>query len=247
MGRYEEFSFLYDELMNQVPYEAWLEFIIEQFKHNDRHIHLVCELGCGTGNMTVPLAQRGYDMIGIDLSETMLMVAREKSYDANVNILYLLQDMQQFELFGTVDSIISVCDSLNYVDEQGLKKVFGLVHNYLDVGGLFIFDLNTRYKFEVEFNNRTFTEVGEDFATIWENSFDSKKGTNDYFLTCFVEEDEVYTRFDEEHTEFTYPLDNILKWLNETGLTFVRAYDNYSVSDVSPTTSRITFVAKKNA
>jgi len=174
------------------------------------------------------------------------MVAREKTYDANMNILYLLQDMQSFELFGTVDSIISVCDSLNYVDESGLKKVFALVHNYLDVGGLFIFDLNTRYKFEVEFNNRTFTEVGEDFATIWENSFDPVKGTNDYFLTCFVEEEDVYSRFEEEHTEFTHSLGHVISWLSEAGLTFVRTYDNYSLSDVVPTSSRITFVVTKN-
>jgi SAM-dependent methyltransferase len=245
MDTYEDFAFLYDDLMNQVPYEKWVEFIVQQFKQNPRPINLVCDLGCGTGNVTLPLASYGYDMIGIDLSENMLMIAREKAFSENISILYLLQDMQAFELYGTVDAIISVCDSCNYIDAIGLKKVFDLVHNYLDSGGLFIFDLNTRYKFERVFNNQTFSEVGEDFATIWENNFDPKHGTNDYFLTCFVEEEGVYSRFEEHHTEYTHDMKDVVRWLHESGLTLVQAVEEYSLKPVKDTTERITFIVTK--
>lgn len=245
MVPYDEFAFLYDYLMNQVPYDVWVDFIIEEFDQNERPIKLVCDLGCGTGNITLPLARHGYDMIGIDLSENMLMVAREKAFEESKSILYLLQDMQEFELYGTVDAIISACDSCNYVDALGLKKVFALVYNYLDVGGLFIFDLNTRYKFEVGFKNQTFSEVGEDFATIWENQFDPIQGTNEYLVTCFVEEEGSYIRFEEHHTEYSHDMTDVLQWLVDAGLTVIKTVDDYSKKTVSETTERITFIATK--
>lgn len=247
MSKYEEFAFIYDELMDETPYSKWCEFVQDHLEKMKK-VDLVCELGCGTGNMTVPLAQAGYEMIGIDLSENMLMVAREKAVMNNVDILLLQQDMTQFELYGTVDMIVSSCDSLNYVKGRNeLLKVFKHVANYLNPEGLFIFDLNSRYKFETVYDNKTFTEVEEEYAYIWKNTFDCDLGINMYEITFFVrDEGDEYTRFDEFHEEYTYSIDEVKELLKEADLTCVDVYDDYSYNKATDYSERVTFVAKSN-
>lgn len=247
MVAYDDFAFLYDELMNQVPYTQWVEFITALFERNSKQVRLVCELGCGTGNVTLPLAKKGYEMIAIDLSDNMLMIAREKAYDEDQQILFLQQDMREFELYGTVDGIISVCDSCNYIDEEGLKQFFRLVENYLEDEGLFIFDLNTRYKFESVFADQTFTEVGDDFAIIWENRFDPISGCNEYCVTGFMEESEdgVYRRFEEVHMEYTFEHEHVQRWLEEAGLKVITAYDNYNFEPAHAESERVVYVVTK--
>lgn len=247
MSAYDEFAFLYDELMNQVPYEEWVQFITDEFSANKKGIRLVCELGCGTGNITLPLARRGYEMIGIDLSENMLMIAREKAYEEQLNVLYLQQDMREFELYGTVDAIIAVCDSFNYINLEGLKSVFKWVANYLESGGLFIFDLNTRYKFENVYANQTFTEIGEDYAIIWENQFDPISGCNEYHLTGFMEDSELstYERFEEVHCEFTFDSKAVYDLIVGAGLKLQAAFDNYTKQPAHESSERITYVVTK--
>ena len=148
-GMYESFAQVYDMFMDNVPYEAWKEYILRELKKEKIDSGLVLDLGCGTGRMTRLLAQAGYDMIGVDVSDEMLMIARDISAEAEDGILYLLQDMREFELYGTVRAVVSVCDSMNYImEEEELYQVFSLVNNYLDPGGLFVFDLNTIYKYE---------------------------------------------------------------------------------------------------
>ena len=142
---YTGFAQVYDTFMDNVPYEEWADDLTELLKKNGASGGLVAELGCGTGRMTRALAARGYDMIGIDNSGDMLAIAMEQPSEG---ILYLEQDMREFELYGTVAAVVSVCDSLNYItEEEDLLEVFRLVNNYLDPGGVFIFDLNTVYKY----------------------------------------------------------------------------------------------------
>ena len=126
---YESFAQVYDEFMEDTPYDQWLEYIKEIFKRHGliNNTNIVAELGCGTGNMTTRLAENGFDMIGIDISEEMLAKAIEKTQEKNLDILYLNQDMREFELYGTVDAIVAVCDSINYVTEtEDLLEVFKL-------------------------------------------------------------------------------------------------------------------------
>jgi SAM-dependent methyltransferase len=245
MSQYEDFAYIYDELMSDVEYEKWTEFMKDHFNQNDKKIEMIAELGCGTGTMTTALAHAGYEMIGIDLSEHMLMVAREKASEEHVDILFLQQDMTKFELFGTVDAIIATCDSLNYVNEEELLKVFKLVENYLNQGGLFIFDLNTEYKFKEIYHNQTFSEIGEDFAYIWENHYNEKTKTNEYGITFFVEdESEQYTRFDEDHTEHVHSNEKVKELLKKAKLTFVDTFDDYSDKPHHNQTERITYIVK---
>ena len=140
MKTYENFARVYDELMDNVPYEAWAEFLQERLREYGITDGLMLDLACGTGRMTTLMAGRGFDLIGVDSSMDMLQIARERGSEKADSCLYLLQDMREFELYGTVRSVISVCDSINYVtEEEDLLHVFSLVNNYLDPGGIFLF------------------------------------------------------------------------------------------------------------
>ena len=130
MEAYTDFADVYDTFMDETPYEEWCEFlnrILEEYKVPKG---LVLDLGCGTGTLTEMLSQEGYDMIGVDNSEQMLAIAMEKRDESGENILYLLQDMREFELYGTVRAVYSACDSVNYIlEEEDLRRVFSLVNN----------------------------------------------------------------------------------------------------------------------
>ncbi|MDD2981692.1 MAG: class I SAM-dependent methyltransferase, partial [Hespellia sp.] len=148
MDAYTSFASVYDTFMDNVPYEEWSEYLEGFLREYGIKDGLLLDLGCGTGTMTEIFAARGYDMIGVDNSGEMLQIAMEKREKSGHDILYLLQDMREFELYGTVRAIYSVCDSLNYIaEEEDLEQVFRWVNNYLDPAGVFIFDFNTEYKY----------------------------------------------------------------------------------------------------
>ncbi|MFR2127326.1 MAG: class I SAM-dependent DNA methyltransferase, partial [Dorea sp.] len=131
MEAYTSFAEVYDTFMDNVPYEEWADYLEDRLKEYGIRDGLVLELGCGTGSMTELLAEKGYDMIGVDNSEDMLEIAMEKRIESGHDILYLLQNMQEFELYGTVRAIVSVCDCVYYVtDKNEWQEVFCLVNNY---------------------------------------------------------------------------------------------------------------------
>jgi len=199
MQPYTGFASVYDIFMDNVPYDEWTDYVTHLFKQFNLKEGLVLELGCGTGSMTRRLASKGYDMIGIDYSEDMLSIARDQNIDEDQSILYLCQDMREFELFGTVAAVVSVCDSMNYiVSEEELLKVFRLVNNYLDPEGLFIFDLDTPYAYERILGDTTIAENREEGSFIWENTYYKEEMINEINLTLFLPEmDDI----DEEETE----------------------------------------------
>ena len=161
MEAYSDFARVYDIFMDNVEYEKWAEYLIGSLKEYGIEDGIVLELGCGTGVMTELLAESGYDMIGVDNSEEMLGEAMEKRAESGHEILYLEQDMREFELYGTVRAIASVCDCMNYItEEEDLLTVFKLVNNYLDPEGIFIFDMNTPYKYREILGNTTIEKAG---------------------------------------------------------------------------------------
>ena len=164
---------------------------------------------CGTGSLTELLAQEGYDMIGVDFSEDMLQIAMEKREESGLPILYLLQDMREFELYRTVRAVVSICDSMNYILDYGeLVQVFSLVNNYLDPGGIFIFDLNTEYKYREILAQSTIAEDREESSFIWDNDYDETERINEYDLTLFIKEDgDLYRKYRETHFQRAYTLD----------------------------------------
>ena len=189
MEAYTSFAKVYDTFMDNVPYEEWAEYLAELLQEYDIEDGLVLDLGCGTGSLTEILATKGYDMIGADGSAEMLEIAMEKKAQSGHDILYLLQDMREFELYGTVRAVVSVCDCVNYItDEKELEQVFRLVNNYLDPEGIFIFDFNTEYKYKEILGEQTIAEDREDCSFIWDNYYYEDESMNEYELTLFIKE-----------------------------------------------------------
>ena len=265
---YTSFARVYDTFMDNVPYQEWADFMdtvlqkygcfgknltanplqdteMEQALLSERNS--VLDLGCGTGTLTELLADKGYDMIGIDNAEEMLEIAMEKRMQSGKDILYLLQDMREFELYGTVGAVVSVCDSLNYIlDEEDMQKVFDLVNNYLYPGGIFVFDFNTVYKYETVIGDTTIAENREDCSFIWDNYYHDEERINEYDLTIFVEEEEeLFRRFSETHYQRGYTLDEMKQFVKKAGLEFVTAMDADTHEGVTDESERIYVVARE--
>ncbi len=247
MDAYTVFAEVYDLFMEEVPYEEWRDFLVAQMGKNGITDGLVLDLGCGTGTLTTLLAKAGYDMIGVDLSEDMLERAFEKRQQEDLDILYLCQDMCSFELYGTVRAVICACDSLNYITKQSdLKKVFRLVNNYLDPGGLFLFDMNTPYKYRELLGDHVFADNSDHGSFIWENHFDEEEQINEYALTLYLrEEHEKYQRFEEYHYQRAYDRETVERLLKEAGLELLAVYDNYTEKAPSKDCERLCFVARE--
>ena len=207
--------------------------------------NIVVDLGCGTGTLTQMFYEAGYDMIGVDNSEEMLSVAMEKRDRAGSEILYLLQDMRELELYSTVGTVISVCDSINYIlEEAELLEVFQLVNNYLYPGGIFIFDFNTVYKYEEVIGDATIAENREECSFIWENFYHEEEEINEYDLTIFVqEEDGLFRRFQENHYQRGYRPETIRALLQEAGLKLIQMIDADTRGPVTAESERIYVVA----
>ncbi|MGN0308487.1 MAG: class I SAM-dependent DNA methyltransferase [Lachnospiraceae bacterium] len=246
MEAYTDFALVYDTFMDQTPYEKWCQRLNGIMEEYGLGKGLVLELGCGTGALTEGLAELGYDMIGVDSSEAMLNVALEKRSRSGRDILYLLQDMREFELYGTVTAVVSVCDCLNYLlEEKELIQTFRLVNNYLDPGGLFLFDFNTVYKYQEIIGERTIAENREDCSFIWENYYDEEQQLNEYELTIFVKNREgLFQRFQENHLQRGYTLPRIRQCLETAGLEFLQAFDEEGGS-VRKTSERIFCIARE--
>lgn len=248
MEAYEGFAEVYDLFMDNIPYKDWCEYVAGMLKDYGINDGLVLDLGCGTGSLTELLAERGYDMIGVDSSEDMLQIAMDKRAESGNDILYLMQDMREFELYGTVRAVISICDCMNYILEQEeLTQVFKLVNNYLDPGGIFVFDLNTVYKYETLMGDSTIAEDREECSFIWDNFYDKETGINEYGLSLFIrQEDDLYRKHTEYHYQRAYTLDEIKQAIKDSGMEFLEAYDAFTRKPVKETSERIYIVAREH-
>jgi SAM-dependent methyltransferase len=247
MEAYTSFARVYDTFMDNIPYEKWAKYIIGLLQEQHVDNGLVLDLGCGTGSLTQIMAKAGYDMIGIDNSEEMLQIAMEKKIDADLDILYLLQDMREFELYGTVRAVISICDSMNYImDEDDLLEVFKLVNNYLDPNGIFLFDLNTKYKYEQILGERVIAENRDDCSFIWDNYYYEEECINEYDLTLFIrEENDLYQKFHENHYQKAYELDTVKELLEKAGMELIGAYDAFTKNPPKADSERIYVIARE--
>ena len=246
MEAYTDFALVYDTLMDNTPYERWCDLITGILKRYGIENELVLDLGCGTGTLTELLAKEGYDMIGVDYSEEMLGRAMEKREQSGLSILYLLQDMREFELYGTVKAVVSVCDSLNYLlEEDDIIETFRLVNNYLDPKGLFIFDFNTVHKYCDVIGDATIAENRDDCSFIWENYYNEEERINEYDVTFFVKEGELFRRFEETHYQRGYLPEEMQIYLEKAGLEFISMQDADTFMEVTDTTERIYMLARE--
>lgn len=248
MEAYTSFARVYDTFMDNIPYEEWGKYLTALLKEYNVTDGLVLDLGCGTGTMTELLASKGYDMIGVDYSEDMLEIAMEKREASGHDILYLLQDMREFELYGTVRAVVSICDSVNYItEEEDLEEVFRLVNNYLDPKGVFIFDFKTLYNYQTILGDRTIAEKREECSFIWDNYYYEEEKINEYELTLFIrDEGDMYRKFEEIHYQKAYTLEEMIRLVKASGLEFVAAYDAFTKNAPDEKSERIYMVAREN-
>ncbi|MDD6307943.1 MAG: class I SAM-dependent methyltransferase [Clostridia bacterium] len=236
---YDDFANIYDLVMRDTPYADWISYYKAIFARFHRTPELVLELGCGTGNITTRMAAEGYDMIGLDNSLAMLSHAKEKNQD----ILYLLMDMTDFELYGTVDAIISGLDCMNYVTED-IDKVFSLVKNYLNPGGLFIFDIQSPYKLKELLPGEPIICDEDDIVYIWESEVE--QSLCHFYITFFTKnENGTYSRCDEEQTQRIYEIDELSAAAEAAGLTVRGVFDAFSFTKPKAESERIFFVVSK--
>lgn len=247
MEAYTGFAEVYDTFMDNIDYSAWSDYVVSILKEYKIEDGLVLDLGCGTGSMTELLAKAGYDMTGIDMSEDMLNIAMKKREQSGHDILYLCQKMQEFELYGTVRAIVSICDCINYVTEkEDVIQTFRLVNNYLDSKGLFIFDMNTPYKFKEQLGDHTFAENREECSFIWENLYDEEEKINEYALTLFVRDgDGRYEKYEEFHYQRAYGIEEMKEMIQTAGLELLAVYDAFTKNAPRPDSDRVYFIARE--
>lgn len=248
MEAYSSFAQVYDMFMDNVPYEEWSRYLIGLLKEYGIEDGLVADLGCGTGKITRLLSDAGYDMIGVDNAAEMLEIAREIQEDEERDdIWYLLQDMRELELSGEVNAMVSICDSMNYIlEEEDLKEVFLRVKEYLQTGGIFIFDMNTLHKYRDMIGETTIAENREDGSFIWDNYFYEDEMVNEYELTLFIrEESGLFRKYEETHYQRAYELDMVKRLIEEVGLKFVTAYDAFTREPVNRDSERMYIIARK--
>lgn len=252
MDSYTSFAALYDLFMEDIPYDEWADWILSVLHAHGIRDGIAADLGCGTGQITRRLARAGYDMIGIDASPQMLEAASEKELPENGGpsdppILYLNQDIRSFELYGTVRAVVCVCDTLNYMlTPADLLSVFRLVNNYLDPGGLFLFDMHT----EAFYRSIGDSVIAEDrgcASFIWENEYDPVICENTYRMIFYAEEEDgLYRRMEEEHVTKAYPAELITALLAEAGLKLLAVRDADNGSAPSETSERLQFAAAES-
>lgn len=268
MEPYTDFASVYDVFMDTAPYRKWcdrIEQAIRKYGVSRKNPggkdssdplaaerDLVVDLGCGTGTLTEMLAQEGYDMIGVDLSVDMLRVAMRKKERNGSHVLYLNQDMRELDLYCTAGTVISVCDSMNYLlEEEDILRVFGKVENFLFPGGIFIFDFNTVYKYSEVIGNGTIAEARDECSFIWDNYYDPEREINEYDVTFFVKEPvngkEYYRRFGETHYQRGYTAEQMQKLAEQAGLKVEAVFDAETCEACTEQSERVCMILKENS
>ncbi|WP_456278216.1 class I SAM-dependent DNA methyltransferase [Bacillus sp. AK128] len=206
---YQHFATFYDQLMNDVPYHLWIDYLSCRVTQENQSI---LDIGCGTGALSIPLAKKGFNVTGLDLSAEMLSIADEKARNEHVNIQFIQQNMTELTDMEpeSFDVIVCFCDSLNYVlEERDVQGTIKGVYELLKPNGLFLFDVHSIKKIESIFMNQTFVSTDDDISFIW-NCFNGEYPHSvDHELTFFIQQPEhgLYERFDELHSQRTFSID----------------------------------------
>jgi len=247
---YQDFAYIYDDLMADVPYDQWVKFVQEKLRKYGVKGKKMLDLACGTGELSVRFAEAGFDVTGVDLSPDMLSVARAKADNHGLKIPLFEQDMAELEGFGLFDVIGIFCDSLNYLQsEEQVVQTFSKVSQHLKPGGLFIFDVHSIYKVNGVFINHTFTVNDETIAYIW-NCFPGEYSNSvEHDLSFFVLDENTgqYDRFDEFHQQRTFPVEQYSAWLEATGFEILEVNADFEEAPPHSQSESIFFTVRKRS
>ncbi len=245
MNSYCDFAYIYDRLMHSdIDYERYADYIENIFSMYDVSSDLVCDLACGTGNLTVPLSKRGYNMTGIDISEDMLNIARKKS--AGLDILYINQNITSLDLYGTMGAFTCGIDGINYIiAPKALLYMFKRIKNcFLDPNGILVFDISTEYKLKTVIGCNTFIHSEREIFYSWQNRYIETKKLSDMYLNFFVRSKNGYRRFEERHLQKAYSCDELTAILKCAGFCDIKTFDYLSFDAPKPDSERIVFVCR---
>lgn len=256
MRSYREFASVYDRLMEEMPYGEWMQYARRCFGMYGMPRSVV-DLGCGTGNIAIPLAKSGFEVYGIDLSPDMLAIARSKWDEPPVRgrggtIRWLQQDMRDWELPEPVDAVISFCDCLNYLTKEAdVAAAIRRTYAGLSPGGLFLFDVLTSGAFERYADEQPFVYDEKDIAYMWVSEYDANEQTIRHDLTFFVREDleigpsGLYRRFTESHTQRAYDPAWLSDQLAAAGFELLHLTADFGWEAPDETSERLFFAARK--
>ena len=244
-GRYDSITAYYDRLNAGMDYNALYSFCTEAYSRfgigGERPLAL--DLGCGTGSLTKLLSEK-FDMTAMDINEDMLSVARAKCEGGDV--LFVRGDMRGFELYGSVAAVFSTCDCVNYLlSEKELSACFGCVSNYLDPGGVFVFDMVTKHRFENHYAKNNYVYDDGDAFLVWENDY-KKSGICDFLLTLFVKEKgNVWKRIEDAQRQRAYSVSTVKRLLEASGLSLCGVFGGTDLSPLAEDSGRAYFVCKR--
>ena len=221
MISYGPLARFYDGLTGDVPYEAFAAYYRSLFASDGGEFHLLLDLCCGTGTLTVLLAKDGYEMIGADSSPEMLSVAREKAEETGVNVLFLCQSAEELDLYGTVDAAVSSLDSFNYLEPESLPEVLHRLYLFIRPGGLLIFDIRSK-EWLKQLDGSTFVDEDDDVLCLWRADYDEEEELIVYGMDLFSRSGMLWERQREEHVEYAYEEEEIAHLLTEAGFEPVR-------------------------
>ncbi len=245
MSSYNTFAYFYDALTQNVEYETRSNYIYSFFNVNNIKSGTVLDLACGTGSMSLPFMEKGYNIVGIDCSEQMLEIASNKFSQKGNDFSLLKAEMQNFRLESRIDACICCLDSINHLNNiSDVQKTFENVYASLKENGLFVFDVNTVYKHNNILSDNTFVFDEEDFYLVWDNETVNDRAVR-ILLDIFVYNGSSYDRFSEEFKETAYTVDELIKLLINSGFKDINVYDELSLNAPKENSERIYFVCKR--
>ncbi|MFD1358269.1 class I SAM-dependent DNA methyltransferase [Fictibacillus halophilus] len=244
---YQQFAYLYDELMADAPYSKWLSFIKNAVSAYHPNTIRLLDVGCGTGSIPILLAKEGFEVTGVDLSSNMLMVAKEKAENENVALSLFQQDMRDLEGLGSYDCVTILCDSLNYIlTEEDVKQTFLSAWNHLEPNGLFLFDVHSLHKVNDIFIGNTFGSNNEELSYIWQCYQGEYVNSVEHDLSFFILNKDNYDRYDELHIQRTFSAKDYSKWLKECQFEVLSITADFEDQNPKEQSERILFIAKKS-
>lgn len=246
MSSYSFFAKYYDELTQNVEYSRRADYFSALLLSCGIEFGTVLDLACGTGSLTVELAKRGYDMIGVDASGDMLCRAQNKAFESGVSPMFLCQRMQELDLYGTVDAAVCSLDSINHLtDEEDVRRTFERLRLFVAPGGVFIFDVNTVYKHKNVLGDNVFVYEYPDVFCVWQNSFNGQDNTVDIDLDFFEKSGETYKRRSENFSERAYEIDFLKSLLDKTGFDTKFVFDDMSREPLKEDSQRAVIAARR--
>ena len=242
MSSYVSLAGFYDRVMPAEEYRLWADCCDELFR--PRGIGTVLDLACGTGRLSWLLAERGYEVIGVDLSCDMLAVAAAHETEEPVRFrpLFLNQALQELDLYGTVQAAICSMDGLNYLPPEELREALRRIRLFLEPGGILLFDLNTLGKFE-RIDGEIYTEETDNAYCVWRAELEEDRKSCIFGMDIFLRDGKLWRREQEEHVEYVYPPEMIVHMLEEAGFSRPQVFGGLPLRRVDGGEDRLFFLS----